>query len=209
MRGTIMQRGALAAIAVLVGILTRGEAGEREPGKEVKDVGLTLTLRSKKDGYKLDLQGKTIKEWEELLTVGKKLGSPPPMPPAVDLELEIKNTSKMKIDFWSDGDPVQVLLELKGPRAHTITAPLAFTADFRLPKFKTLDPGETHVIPFKKLQSGFRGIATWHYWLEPGAYTVTPRFKTAIRPVPPGVKEEEGAGQVTIVGKALTVNVTK
>lgn len=207
-----MKRKYLAGIAIFSGILGLSLADEPvRGGKEggPKDVGLTLTLRGKKDSYKLDLGGMTVKEWEELLEVGKKLGSPLPKPPAVDLELEIKNTSKEKIDFWSAGDLVLVLLELKGPRAKTINAPLAFTADFRLPKFTALEPGKTYVIPLKNLQSGFRGVGTWHYWLEPGEYTLTPRFKTGIRPIPPGAKEMYDGAPVTLVGKGLTVKVVE
>ncbi|MFO0966894.1 MAG: hypothetical protein U0793_15075 [Gemmataceae bacterium] len=174
--------------------------------KESKDVGLTLTLRAKKIAYKLDLKGKTLKEWEEMLT-SKKRGLAPPKPPAVDMELEVKNTSKGDIDFWSSGDPVQVQLDLKGPAARTITPPLAFTADFRLPKAMTLKPGDTFRLPLTSLSSGFRGTGTWTYWLQPGEYTLTARYKTGVRPVPPGVKEVYGAGPVTLVSMPITVKV--
>lgn len=199
----------LLTSCVLLGVsvvcLTGGERDGKDKEPEVK--GLKLTLRNKKDSYKLDLGGKTAKEWEELLEVGKKLGSPLPKPPAVDLELEIQNVGKESIDFWSAGDPVQVVLEMKGPNAKTTNAPLAFTADFRLPKFMTLEPGKTHVIPIKSLSSGFRGTGTWHYWLAPGEYTITPKFKTGIRPVPPGAKELYGGAPVTVVGEGTKVKV--
>lgn len=199
------------AISALLAAWQFTDAGDRgrSDTSEFKNVGLTVTLRSKKDSYKLDLSGRTLKEWEEMLKIGKKLGSPPPKPPMVDMELEVKNTTDKAIEFWSAGDPVQVILQLKGPNAKTINAPLAFTADFRLPKLSTLEPGKTFVIPIKTLQSGFRGVGTWHYWLAPGEYTISPSFKTGIRPAPPGSKEMEGAGAVTIVGKPLTVKVVE
>lgn len=199
----------LISFSILALGFLNARAGDPKKGakKEVKFSDLTLTLRNNKDAYKLDLAGKTLKEWEQMLDIGKKLGTPPPKPPVVDMSLEIKNTSDKAVDFWSAGDPVRVVLDLKGPKARTINAPLAFTADFRLPKFTTLEPGKSFVIPIKNLQSGFRGIGTWHYWLAPGEYTITPRLKTGVRPIPPGVREMYDAGAVTLVGKPLSVKV--
>lgn len=196
-------RRTLAALALIAA------AGLIHAKEEAKDVGLTLTLRAKKHSYKLDLMGKTAKEWQEMLAGAKKAGTPLPKPPAVDLELELKNTGKDDVDFWSSGDPVQVQLDVKGPNAKTIKAPLAFTADFRLPKLMTLKPGDTFRIPITSLSSGFRGNGTWSYWLEPGEYMITARYQTGVRPVPPGAKEMYGAGPVTLVSKGVTVKVVE
>ena len=59
-----------------------------------------------------------------------------------------------------------------------------------LPKLTSLEPGNSHKFVIKNLQSGVRGISTWHYWTEPGESTLTAKLHTGVNPVPAGVKEE-------------------
>lgn len=179
------------------------KANELDP----KEVPLQLVLKSGKKDYALDLGGKTAQQFLAELEAGLKKGGRLPEPPAIELEIEVKNTGKERIDFWAGGDPVAIELEVKGPGAKTVQAPLAFTTEFRMPKFMSLEPGKSHQFKLTKLTSGFRGASIWHYWTEPGEYTLTARLKTGVRPVPPGAKETYGGARVTLASESIKVNV--
>lgn len=182
---------------------------DKKKGNELnpKDVPLQLALKSAKKDFALDLGGKTAQQFLADLEAALKKGGRIPEPPTIELEIEVKNTGKEQIDFWSAGDPVSIELELKGPGAKTVQAPLAFTTEFRMPKFMSLEPGKSHSFKLTKLVSGFRGASTWHYWTEPGEYTLTARLRTAVRPVPPGAKEIYGGARVTLTTEPIKVNV--
>jgi hypothetical protein len=198
----------LAAFLALPHVSWTGEPkGKKEA--DPKDVPLSLEIKSVKASYKIDLGGKTGKEFLEMVEAALEAGREPPKPPAVELQVVVKNTGKEKIQFWTAGNPVKLDLELKGPGAKTINPRLAFPAIFMLPKPTPLEPGKTHTFTLKTLQSGFRGVATWHYWTEPGEYTLVARLHTGVSPVPPGVKEEYGAGKVTLTSPVLKVTVEK
>jgi hypothetical protein len=163
------------------------------------DLPLKAKLVAKKDTYKLDLDGKSGEEFRKVLKDAEKSGKAP-MPPAVDLVLEITNTSDQEVKFWVEGDANELQLDAKGPNAVTITPQKAFTADFRMPKVITLAPGKTHSIPITALQYGFRGTSKYTYWTEPGEYTLTASYKTAISPAPKGSKEaDKGFGIVVLM----------
>jgi hypothetical protein len=84
----------------------------------------------------------------------------------------------------------------------------AFTLDFRAPKVMTLASGKTFSIPIKSLQYGFRGVAKSSYWTEPGEYTITAGYKTAISPAPKGSKEaEKGFGNAVVTSDPVKVKV--
>jgi hypothetical protein len=174
---------------------------------DAKNVPLELVLKSGKDGYALNLGGKTSQQFLADIEAALKVGKPIPQPPAVELEIEVKNTGKEKVDFWASGDPVVMELEVKGPGAKTVQAPLGFTADFRSPNFVSLEPGKSHVFKVSTLRSGFRWASIWHYWTEPGEYTLTARLQTGIRPIPPGVTETFGGARVTLASTPIKVQV--
>jgi hypothetical protein len=72
----------------------------------------------------------------------------------------------------------------------------------------TLAPGKTYSMPIKSLQHGFRGVSKSTYWTEPGEYTITASFKTAISPAPKGSKEaEKGFGNALLVSEPVKVKV--
>jgi hypothetical protein len=202
-------RISFCALVVMLGMsaLSASPQQKKKDMLDPKDVPLVVVVKSGKDAYALNLGGKTGKEFLEEIEAAKKAGKRIAEPPAVDLVIEVKNTGKIPIDFWTSGDPVEVNLELKGPGAATVRPPLAFTADFRGPNFTTLEPGKTHTIKLTNLRSGFRGASTYHYWTEPGEYTLTAKLKTGVRPVPPGVQEAFGGARVTLVSEPIKVLV--
>jgi hypothetical protein len=173
------------------------------------DLPMKARLVAKNDTYKIDLEGKTGEEFRRLLSDAEKAGKAPPAP-MVDLVLELTNAGDQEVKFWTEGDPVEIQLELKGPEhgAVTIAPKMALTADFRIPKVMTLAPGKTYEIPIKTLQHGFRGISKTSYWTEPGDYTLIARYVTAISPAPKGTKEaEKGFGSVTLVSAPIKIHV--
>jgi hypothetical protein len=166
-------------------------------------------VKSLKASYTLDLGGKSAEEYLRDLELASKGKAKAPPPPTVTLEVIVTNTGKEKVDFWHTGDPVQILLDLKGPKAKKLTPLLAMTLEFRLPEFKSLQPGESHKFTLKRLAGGMRGNSQWLYWVEPGEYSLTAQLKTGVRPVPPGAPEEEGAGRVTLSSQPIKIMVEK
>jgi hypothetical protein len=190
--------GVLAALAVSSG---RAEESDKEVVLPVK-----AKLVAKTTTYKLDLGGKTAEEFRTLLKDAEKSGRMPP-PPAVEMALEITNTSDKEIKIWTSGDPVQIDLKLTGPGAVNARPQLAFTTIFIGPKAETLAPGKSLSLPIAKLQYGFRGASNMSYWTEPGEYKLSATFKTGIQPAPKGVKERDGFGPVTVPAEPVTIKV--
>ncbi len=202
----------LLTAATLVGLaLPLTILGDDTKKDELQPANLPIKARlvAKNDTYKIDLDGKTGEEFRRLLADAEKAGKAPPAP-VVDLVLELTNTSDQEVKFWTEGDPVEIQLDLKGPEhgAVTIAPKMAFTTDFRIPKAMSLAPGKTYEIPIKSLQHGFRGISKSSYWTEPGDYALTARHVTAISPAPKGTKEaEKGFGSVALVAAPVKIHV--
>lgn len=167
---------------------------------------LELKIVAKKDSYTLDTGGKTPKEFKEMLEdiaakMKKRERAPqPPRPAAIDLVIEVKNTSKADVALTVEGDSNVVTLDVKGPSVIDIKPQLAFTADFRIGKTIKLEPGKTYEIPVKALSDGFRGASRWIYWTEPGEYTIGATYQlgtadggkgTLLKAEPIKVKVEE------------------
>jgi hypothetical protein len=194
----------MGALLLLFQLTGQAEQTNDEPKKV--ELPVKAQLIAKKKTYTLDLGGKTGDEFRKALKEAAKTGRVPP-PPAVDLELELTNTSTADVKLWTGGDPVQLNLALTGPGAETIAPLLAFTTDFRGPTATTLAPGKSVTIPIKSLKHGFRGGSQMSYWSEPGEYKVTATFKSGISPAPKGTKVNDGFGLVEIVSQTLTLTV--
>src|SRR5262245_10748785 len=203
-----MKKLALTIVAATFALCSFGWAGQGVFKTKDKEE-LTIEIKSLKVSYKLDLGGKTGKEYLEMLDKRSKEGGDMPKPPTVDFEITIKNTGKAKVEFWASGDPVLLELEIKGPGAITLPSNLAFTTIFIMPKLMPLEPGKTHKISLKSLQSGTRGAGTYHYWAEPGEYTIVARYRTGISPAPKGSEVEKGVGKVTLTSPPIKVKVEK
>lgn len=168
---------------------------------------LELSVTGKRTAYALDLGGRTVEGYQKAVRAGEKDARPLPAP-AVDLSIEIKNTSDKPVTVWLDGDPAVFVLALKGKGALNVAPALAFTEEFRGPASVEIGAGKAHTIPLKSLQSGYRGRSHWAYWTEPGEYELTATLKTGVNPAPKGAKgANDGFGTVTLTSAPLKITV--
>jgi hypothetical protein len=202
-----MRKFLAAATLLALALPLAARPDEKKPDEpKPADLPLKAKLVAKKDTYKLDLDGKSGEEFRKILKDAEKAGKVP-APPTVDMVLEITNTSDQEVKFWVEGDANELLLDVKGPNAVSLTPLKAFTADFRASKVITLAAGKTHSIPITSLQYGFRGVSKYSYWTEPGEYTVTASYKTAISPAPKGSKEADKGFGFAVVATTEPVKV--
>jgi hypothetical protein len=198
-----MNRFLLAGLALLGSAMVAW--AEDKP--KAPELPVTATLVAKTTTYKVDLGDMKPEDFKKMLAEAEKSGKAP-QPPAIEMTLELKNTSDKDVEVWISGNPVEVNLELKGPGAVTIKPRLLRPAIYINPKPVTIAAGKTHSIPVTSLKSGFRGDTSWAYWTEPGDYTLTASFKTGISPAPKDVKEtKDGFGVVTITAEPVKIKV--
>lgn len=204
MRGAI--RG-LAAVLVLAGAGPADDKTADGPTAEPKGTPLELTVTGKKTTYTLDRGGLTAAEYAKKLADGKKSGKLPP-PPAVELEVTVKNVSDRPVTVWVKGDPVVLALALKGKGAENVEPSLAFTLEFRAPEGVEIAAGKTHTFPVKALKSGHRGGSKFAYWTAAGEYELVATLKTGMTPAPKDAKDAgDGYGQVTLTSAPLKLKV--
>jgi hypothetical protein len=197
----------LLLTGLLVALIPLAGRAEEKKGKPMPvDLPVTAKLVAKKTTYSLDLGGKTGEEFRKLLKDAEK-GGRLPAAPAVEMTLELTNTTDKEIKIWTGGDPVQIDLKLAGPGAVNAMPLLAFTTEFRGPVATSLAPGKSLSVPITKLQYGFRGASNMSYWTEPGEYKLTASYKSGIQPPPKGSKENEGFGLATITAEPITIKV--
>jgi hypothetical protein len=198
----------LLSVAVVAAALTARADEPKKDAPKAADLPIKAKLIAKKDTYTLDLGGKSVEEFNQALKDAEKTGKYPPAP-AVELTLELTNTSDKDVKLWVEGDPNQVMLTLKGPDAVTVAKKAAFTADFRGPKTMTLAPGKSYTVAVNSLQFGFRGASQAAYWLKPGEYTLSASYSTAISPAPKDSKEagEPGFGLATVTSEPIKIKV--
>ena len=203
-------RGAVAAGVLAAGVMAAGGAAADEPTAGPKSVPagvpLTVTITGKAK-YAFDTGALTPdaykKAIEDAAKPGKKGlggfgGKGLPAPPAVDLAVELKNTSDKAVTVWKSGDPVILTLNLSGPGSFNLDPPVAMTLEFRIPEAIKLDAGKSHTFPVKQLKSGTRGITHYSYWTAPGEYALTATLRTGLQPVPKVAMENDGFGVVTL-----------
>lgn len=211
-----MMRSILAAVLSAVAVCAGGAAAD-EPkggGKSVPPgVPLTVTITGKAK-YTFDPAPLTAEAYkkaiEDAAKPGKKVGGfgvKLPAPPAVDLTVELKNTSDKAVTVWKSGDPVILTLNLSGPGSYNLDPPIAMTLEFRIPEELKLDAGKSHTFAVKQLKSGSRGVTHYSYWTGPGEYELTATLRTGVRPVPKGAKENDGFGAVTLTSPAFKLTV--
>jgi hypothetical protein len=172
-------------------------------------VPLEITLKSRKDTYTLDRGGKSAAEYLELIKNTNKGGDVFP-PPEVDLTVEVRNTGNKEITFWTAGDPLKLMLELKGPSAYNTMLPFAFRTELRLPKGTAFGPGKSHTFKLSSLRFGFRGASHAAYWTEEGEYTLGATLETGVSPIPRDAKEyqfDKTYGLVTLSSAPIKVKV--
>ncbi len=171
MNRTIRGVAALAAVTI-AGIGLAQEKKDGRPKADPKGTPLELTITGKKTEYVLDTGGLSSTDYRKMIEAAlkEKGGMRPPPPPAVDLVVELTNTSDKPVRVWTKGDPVVLELDLKGKGAVNGSPPLAFTADFRIPEGTEIAPAKSVTFPVKSLRSGFRGASKFSYWTAPGDY---------------------------------------
>jgi hypothetical protein len=191
----------------------QGERPKQEAKSKTEPAGVPLEARlvAKKDSYVLDLGGKTPEEFR------KHINNVYPATPAVDLELEFRNSGDKEFTFLVGGSnpDIPLLLKLEGPGAVNVTLPAQSAPIARGPFTQvTLAPGKTHTLPINSLMTKRLGRdGTASYWLQPGDYTLIATYKTAVSPAPPGSKDGgkwlgEGFGQVTVTTAPVKLKVT-
>ncbi|HKB40349.1 MAG TPA: sigma-70 family RNA polymerase sigma factor [Gemmataceae bacterium] len=160
-------------------------AAKQAPRGKSEPAGVPLAVRliAKQTSYTLDLGGKTAAQYRRLLE-DIEVPTVLPAPPAVDLVFELENTGDQPIEVWVDGDPPELKLKLEGPGAFSIPSNQGFRTVLLTPKSLKLEPGKKYQRPVRKLAYGFRGLSHHAYWLEPGEYTLTASFETAVSPAP-------------------------
>lgn len=181
---------------------------EQKSKTEPPGVTLEARLIAKKDTYILDLGGKTPEEFRKLLK-----GSNVPAP-AVDLELEFRNSGDKDLRFLVGGfaPDIPLLLKLEGPGAVNIPLPaMLVRIPGKPPQQVTLAPGKTHTLPIKGLMTNrLNREGTASYWTEPGDYTLIATYKTAVSPVPKGTKDNgKGFGPVTVTSAPVKLKVVQ
>jgi RNA polymerase sigma factor (sigma-70 family) len=188
----------------------RPAAPEAEAKGKTDPAGAPLEVKliARKAVYVLDLDGKTPEEFRKHI---KETFQPVPQ---VDLELEFRNSGDKEIKFLVGGfnPDIPMFLKLDGPGALNLTL-LAIVSDVPSspPTLVTLAPGKTHTIPIKSLATDNHAReATVSYWTQPGEYTLTATYKTAVSPVPQGAKDDgKGFGAVTVVSAPVKLKVAK
>ncbi len=183
-------------------------AGAAQGKSEPPGVPVQAKLLAKQTTYTLDLGGRSPAEFRQALKDAAKDGRYPPAP-AVDLVLELRNTGDKEVQVWTSGDPVRLMLDLKGKGAvNEALKGIAFTTIFIMPKATTLAPGKSVEIPIKGLAYGMRGASHRSYWLEPGEYTLTASYQTAVAPAPKGSADAQGGfGKVVLTSAPVKLQV--
>jgi hypothetical protein len=200
-------RTVLSALAVLFLSAAIVHAEDKKENPMAPELPIQATLVAKTTTYKLDLGDMKAEEFKRLLKEAEENGKAPP-PPAIEMKLELKNTSDKDVDVWISGTPVAIDLELKGPGAVTIKPRLLRPAIFINPKPVTIAAGKTYSIPVTSLKSGSHGDTNWAYWTETGDYTLSASFKTAISPAPKDVKDvKDGFGVVSITTEPIKIKI--
>ncbi len=188
-------------VAVVLAFATAATAEDKKAEGPIK-----LTLVAKTDKYKLDTGGKTVaeykKELEGIAKEAKKGGLVrPPKPPAVDLVLQLTNTSKEEVTIYVGGDSNVYTFELSGGDSLTMNSGLAFTADFKLPKAVTLAAGKSYEIPVKQLSDGSRGAARYVYWTGTGDYKLSAKYTLASQDGGKGTELKSEPVKITVTEK--------
>lgn len=196
------------------------QAGKKDapkPKGKVEPPGapLAAVLKANKDTYKLDLGGRTAQEFRKFARESSDFNAGGPLPPKVDLVLEVRNTSDKDIQFFTLPDLAEIVLDLEGPDALTVKHKGFVPFNRLLPKAVTLGPGKVFTRPIGSLSHGQRDSMLRSYWLAPGGYTLTVRFLTAVLPAPEGAvvndgrlePELKGFAEVTVTTPPLTLKV--
>jgi hypothetical protein len=117
--------------------------------------------------FRLDLGGKAPAEFRAAVAAGER-----PPPPKVPLRLRLRNDGPGDVTVWPGGEDFGVRLTLQGPGAVTVLAPDKPGRPTRKVTPVTAAPKQKVVVPVGRLMSRYGGRTWFHYWTEPGEYTL-------------------------------------
>ena len=203
----MMMRWQGMALFALGGLAFAGPADETKSKTDPPGAPLEAVLRAKTAKYALDLGGKSAAEFRKQIESGGDTGNYPEAP-KVDLVLELKNTGREEVQVKVFGTENTVELTLKGPGAITEQLKRRITNKLRIaPKTMTLAPGKSVSVPITSLAFGLKGShRAW--WVEPGKYTLSARYKTSVSPRPKDARDAGGGfGAVTVISAPVTLEV--
>jgi hypothetical protein len=203
-RGGFVMRAGFLIAGIAAGLFVPSgptSADDKKPAGPV-----VLKVASKKDKYVFDGGGKTPKEYKEDLEAlaknlekGERVRPPKPIP--VDLVLQLENTSKESVTVYVGGDTNVYKFELTGGAGVVaMNNPVAFTADFRLPKAVSIDAGKTYEIPVKAFADGNRGFSRLVFWTGPGEYKLIATYILA---------DKEGGKGAELKSEAIKIIVAE
>jgi len=196
-------------VVVLVPAVAAGAGKPEEKAKsDPPGAPVTAKLVAKTDRYPLDLGGKSAAEFRKQLQDAEATGAYP-MPPKVDLVLELTNTSDKEVQIRFGGTQNVITLDLKGPGAETVAKKRIVTPKFLIaPKTESLAPGKSVSVPIASLGFGLRNMTHAAYWTAPGEYTLRASYQIATTPAPKGARESgNGFGGVTLTSAPITIKV--
>lgn len=129
---------------------------------------------------------------------------------AVDLELVLTNATRSDVRVRVAGAVPKLLLSLRGQGA--VDAPKNNKAHKDKLRWAVLKPGQKVSVPVKKLMTyeGSWGGTISHHWTEPGEYSLSASFYTALELDYRWGKAKQGKlTYVTLKAPAITLKVEK
>jgi hypothetical protein len=138
---------------------------------------LQMRLIANQNTYRLDLGGRSPEEFRRFLCSLKPDDDRFPPSPAVDLVLEIANTSNKTVTIWVGGDDTLFILELKGSGAVSKIVTMRTTADLKRSRPVEIAPGKSYRLPITNLNYPYPRVTERWYWTEPGEYTLSARYR--------------------------------
>jgi hypothetical protein len=201
----------LTYVLVVMGVAAAAGVGRADdrPKADPPTTPLALNI-SGTTTYTLNTGGLCGADYRTKILNAVEAVRPPLAPPAVDLVVEVWNTSDSSVRIWTRGDPVVLELTLRGNGAVNVMPQLFYTAEYRMPQAIDLPPGAAYPIPVRELVSGFRGVSRCSYWTEPGEYRLVATLWTGVQPAPLGAVEvDDGFGLVTLISAPLRINVER
>jgi RNA polymerase sigma-70 factor (ECF subfamily) len=182
-------------------------AADPAPKPAPKPAGVELKLVAKKTDYVLNTGGRTVQEYQKLLTdFLKRKPNPanpvadlPAEPPQVDLVLQFVNNAKKDVTLFLEGDGNARVLTLRGPGVVALQNPGPFTLELRLPRPVTLAPGDSYSLPIRQLFDGMRWRGRAIYWTAPGDYTLTASY---------GLSDQQGGPGARLQSQPIKLTVT-
>jgi hypothetical protein len=195
-------------LRLLVGVSVVA-ADSTKPGGKSDPTGVPVQARleSRKTSYTLDLGSMTAEQFRKQVRDGDTTGAYPPAP-SVDLMLSLHNSGEKEVDIRVGGTTTIVMLDVEGPGALSVPLKRQITSKIVIaPRVVTLKPGQSEAVPITSLSYGFKGSHR-AYWTEPGEYTLTTSYKTAVSPAPKGSTDAgNGFGNVTLTSAPIKIKV--